>query len=44
MCDLILVVNDGKEFKVYRNVFFEVSFFFDKFFNCDMKENKEGVV
>ena len=43
-CDLILVVNDGKEFKAHRNVLSEASPFFDKFLNCDMKENKEGVV
>lgn len=43
-CDLILVVNDGKEFKAHRNVLSEASPFFDKLLNCDMKENKEGVV
>ena len=43
-CDLILVVNDGKEFKAHRNVLSDASPFFDKLLNCDMKENKEGVV
>ena len=43
-CDLILVVNDGQEFKAHRNVLSEASPFFDKLLNCDMKENKEGVV
>ena len=43
-CDLILVVNDGNEFKAHRNVLSEASPFFDKLVNCDMKEKKEGVV
>ena len=42
--NLILVVNDGNEFKAHRNVLSEASPFFDKLVNCDMKEKKEGVV
>lgn len=42
--DVILVVKDDKELKVYKNVFFEGSFFFEKLFNCDMREFKEGIV
>lgn len=38
------MVEDGKEFKVYRSVFLEVCFFFEKLFNSDMREFNEGVV
>ncbi|KAL9951200.1 hypothetical protein ACROYT_G043822, partial [Oculina patagonica] len=43
-CDVVLVVEDGKEFKAHRQVLSEASPFFEKLLNSDMKESKEGVV
>ncbi|KAL9956791.1 hypothetical protein ACROYT_G038329 [Oculina patagonica] len=43
-CDVILVVEDGKQFKAHRQVLSEASPFFEKLLNSDMKESKEGVV
>ncbi|KAL9952772.1 hypothetical protein ACROYT_G040072 [Oculina patagonica] len=43
-CDVVLVVEDGKEFKAHRKVLTEASPFFEKLLNSDMKESKEGVV
>ena len=43
-CDVILVVEDGKEVKAHRRVLSEASPFFEKLFNSDMKESKEGMV
>ena len=43
-CDVILVVEDGKEFKAHRKVLSEASSFFEKLLNTDMKESKEGIV
>ncbi|XP_078345834.1 kelch-like protein 28 [Oculina patagonica] len=43
-CDVVLVVEDGKEFKAHRNVLLKASPFFEKLLNSDMKESKEGVV
>lgn len=38
LCDVILVVNDGKIIKVYKDVLVGVSLFFEKLLNIDMKE------
>ena len=43
-CDVILVVEDGKEFKAHRQVLSEASPFFKRLLNSDMKESKEGIV
>ena len=43
-CDVILVVEGGKEFKAHRQVLSEASPFFEKVMNSDMKESKEGIV
>ena len=43
-CDLVLVVQDDKQFKAHRNVLSEASTFFEKLLNSDMKESKEGIV
>ncbi|KAL9962966.1 hypothetical protein ACROYT_G032124 [Oculina patagonica] len=43
-CDVILVVENGKEFKAHKQVLSEASPFFEKLLNSDMKESKEGVV
>ncbi|KAL9956825.1 hypothetical protein ACROYT_G038367 [Oculina patagonica] len=43
-CDVILVVELGKQFKAHRQVLSEASPFFEKLLNSDMKEAKEGVV
>ena len=44
-CDVSLTVGDaGKEFKAHRNVLVEVSPFFEKLFDSDMKESKERVI
>ena len=43
-CDVVLVVEDGKEFKAHRKVLSEASTFFEKLLNSDMKESQEGVV
>lgn len=44
LCDVILVVNDGKIIKVYKDVLVGVSLFFEKLLNIDMKELWEGVI
>ena len=43
-CDVILVVEDGKEFKAHKHVLSETSPFFEKLLNSDMKESREGIV
>ena len=43
-CDVILVVEDDKQFKAHRQVLSEASPFFEKLLNSDMKESKEGAV
>ncbi|XP_078347631.1 kelch-like protein 40 [Oculina patagonica] len=43
-CDVVLVVEDGKEFRAHRQVLSEASPFFQKLLNSDMKESKEGIV
>ena len=43
-CDVTLVVSDGKEFKAHRDVLTKSSPFFEKVFNSDMRESKEGVI
>ncbi|XP_078346802.1 kelch-like protein 2 [Oculina patagonica] len=43
-CDVVLVVEDGKEFKAHRQVLSKASTFFQKLLNSDMKESNEGVV
>ena len=44
LCDLTLVVEDGKEFKAHRQALSEASPFFEKLLNSNMKESKESVV
>jgi len=43
-CDVILVVEDGNEFKAHKQVLSEASPFFEKLLNSDMKESREGIV
>jgi len=43
-CDVILVVEDGKELKAHKQVLSEASPFFEKLLNSDMKESREGIV
>ena len=43
-CDIVLIVQDGREFKAHRRVLSEASPFFEKLLNSDMKESQEGVV
>lgn len=43
-CDLILVVEDGKEFKAHSHVLSKASPFFEKLLNSNMKESNERVV
>ena len=43
-CDVILWVEDSKEFKVHKQVLSEASPFFQKLLNSDMKESREGIV
>ena len=43
-CDVMLIVQDGREFKAHRRVLSEASPFFEKLLNSDMKESQEGVV
>ncbi|XP_068725100.1 kelch-like protein 12 [Montipora capricornis] len=43
-CDVILVVNDGKIIKAHKDVLVGASPFFEKLFNTDMKESREGVI
>ena len=42
--DVVLVVEDGKQFKAHRKVLSEASPFFEKLLSSDMKESKEGIV
>ena len=42
--DVILVVEDGKEFKAHKQVLSEASHFFEKLLNSGMKESREGIV
>ena len=43
-CDIVLVVEDGKQLNAQRNVLLEASPFFEKLLNSDMKESNEGIV
>ena len=43
-CDVILVVENGKEFKAHKQVLSEASAFFEKLLNSDMVESREGIV
>ena len=43
-CDVILLVEDGKEFKGHKQVLSKASSFFEKLLNSDMKESREGIV
>ena len=43
-CDVILLVEDGKEFKVHKQVLSQASPYFEKLLNSDMKESREGIV
>ena len=43
-CDVILLVEDGKEFEAHKQVLSEASPFFEKLLNSDMKESREGIV
>ena len=43
-CDVILVVEDFKEFKAHRQLLSQASPFFEKLLNSDMKESKEGII
>ncbi|KAL9957021.1 hypothetical protein ACROYT_G038603 [Oculina patagonica] len=42
--DVVLVVEDGNEFRAHRQVLSEASPFFEKLLNSDMKESREGIV
>ena len=42
--DVVLVAENGKEFKAHRQVLSEASPFFEKLLSSDMKESKEGIV
>lgn len=43
-CDLTLMVEDDREFKVHKDVLSKASPFFEKLLNSDMKESKEGII
>ena len=43
-CDMTLVVKDGKQFQVHRNVLLQASPFFEKLLSSDMKESNKGVI
>ena len=43
-CDVILLVEDGKEFKAHKQVLSKASSFFEKLLNSDMTESREGIV
>ena len=43
-CDITLVVKDGKQFQVHRNVLSKASSFFEKLLSSDMKESNKGVI
>ena len=43
-CDVVLMVKDGREFKVHRRVLSEASPFFERLLNSGMKESQEGLV
>ena len=42
--DVILLVENGKEFKVHKQVLSEASPYFEKLLNSDMTESREGIV
>ena len=42
--DIVLVVKNGKQFEAHRQILSEASLFFEKLFNSDMKESRNGVV
>ena len=44
LCDVVLMVKDGKKLKAHRQVLSRTSPFFGKLLNSDMKETQEGVV
>lgn len=41
-CDVILVAENGKEFKAHKSVLSSASAFFAKLLNIDMRESREG--
>ena len=43
-CDVILVSQEGEEFKAHRSLLSEASPFFNKLLNADMKESREGII
>ena len=43
-CDVVLMVNNGKQFKAHRRVLSEASPVFEKLLNSDMQEAKKGIV
>lgn len=42
--NVLLIVQDGKEFKTYRHILSEASPFFEKLLSSNMKESNEGVI
>ena len=43
-CDVVLMVNNGTQFKAHRRVLSEASPVFEKLLNSDMQEAKKGIV
>ena len=44
-CDIVIVVEEGKEFKAHKHILSEASPLFQKLLNSDMKaESNEGIV